>query len=177
MAFCTSCGTKNDDSAKFCINCGFALQSSSNINNIQNTSQPPQKTDTLHPNDSSGQATLIINSLSILGGSISKCKLFINDVEQPNEFKFGDVLNFQIATGITNVYAKCTQLGLPSTSNTITIDVTAGNTYTIEYGPNAFNTGFVLKSKDGVSSSKPNYLTWALTGGLLLMWIIMSIRK
>lgn len=48
MAFCTQCGTKNDDNAKFCTSCGKQLESINGGNNSSSTNDFSQKFNNLN---------------------------------------------------------------------------------------------------------------------------------
>lgn len=48
MAFCTQCGTKNDDSAKFCTSCGKQLEGVNGENNSHSTNDFSQKLNSLN---------------------------------------------------------------------------------------------------------------------------------
>ena len=117
---------------------------------------------------------LAIKVTSFLGLPIlGKSKIIINGVVRHEILKSGDTVIFEISSGSTTIQGRNQFFFLTSSTNIISIDVAAGATYKLDYKPNIFNTGFVLESKDGgICVSKPNYISWIITGAVILMLVL-----
>lgn len=115
--YCINCGHKNDENAKFCIECGINLINSECMTNCSKSEDPCIDVYFL-PKKTIGQFL------------VRKATIKIND--KAAETKFKRALKLELVSGETEIYCYSNYLG-KSGKATLTYNFEKGKTYLIKY--------------------------------------------
>ena len=157
MPFCSACGLKALDNARFCSGCGQALNAISTDSTSRNVIEVTESLDKeletsrkldIKSNTETSQSVVFIRSLPTLLNTTNKVQLIINGEEQENIFYCGDEQKILLSNGINTVQAKITSASfLKLKTNVIKFDISSNETYFIDLRPNELLPGFNLKLK------------------------------